>query len=138
MPSRISVAIAVFVLLLPAFGCTRIVAKRGETSLEDFVVTCPRNVVFDQALSFAQQHNLEVKVLEKSSGLIRFERSALTAPNLDRYCVFPLINERTNQPIGTFEGWGEEYEGTSVGTVNLNLLLSENGASGSVVKLVEK
>ena len=135
MSSRVSLAIVVLVVALCGAGCTRIVAKPGATSLENFSLTCPRDRVFDQALSFAQERNLEVKVLEKSSGLIRFERSSLSALDLDRYCIFPLVNSKTNMPVGTFESWGAEYEGTSVGTVNLNLLLSENGSANTNVSL---
>ena len=135
MSSRISVAIVALVIALCGSGCSRAVLKPGTTSLEDFSVACPRNQVFDQSLSFAQERNLEVKVLEKSSGLIRFERSTLGASDLDHYCTFPWVDSRTNQPAGTYESWADEYEGRPVGTVNLNVLLSEAGPASTKVSV---
>ncbi len=47
--------------------------------------------VFDAALAAAHELNLEVKVLEKASGLIRFERASLSARDLDLFCAFPFV-----------------------------------------------
>lgn len=109
--------------------------KRGQPSLKEMTVACPRAQVFDYTLAFAQARNLEVKVLEKSSGLIRFERSALSAADLDQFCIFPIVDTGTGEPVGTFEDWDREYLGFSEGTVNLNFLLSETGARSTNVSV---
>jgi hypothetical protein len=111
------------------------VVKQGAPSFETMTVGCPRNEVFDHALAFAQARNLEVKVLEKSSGLIRFERSSLGANDLDEYCIFPIVDARTGQPVSTFQDWDREYEGIAVGAVNLNFLLSEEGPARTLVNV---
>jgi hypothetical protein len=111
------------------------VAKPGSANLHEFTVACPRSQVFDHALSFAQRRNLEVKVLEKSSGLIRFETTTLSAGSLDQYCVFPLVSSRDNLPTHTYEAWASEYAGVVVGTVSLNLLLSEDGPASTKVSI---
>lgn len=135
MSKRIAVPLAALGLLLYGAGCTRMLPKPGTPSLHDFTVACPRSQVFDLALAFAQQRNLEVKVLEKSSGLIRFETTTLTAPDLDRYCVFPLVSSRDNLPTHTYEAWAREYVGVVAGTLSLNMLLSETGPNSTKVSV---
>jgi hypothetical protein len=69
---------------------------------------------------------LDVKVLEKDSGLLRFERAFLTATQLDQYCVYPF------EPVGCrADGYGsfemhQNYEQAPVsGEVSLTVLMSE-------------
>lgn len=125
-------------VVLPAalqVGCSRPVLKPGSTSLKEFSVQCSRNQVFDETLRVAQRRNLEVKVLEKSSGFIRFERTALGPDDLDQYCVFPLVSPKTGVPVSTFQDWGSTYGVPAVGTVNLNILLSEAPPNATSVSI---
>jgi len=115
-------------------GCSHTTKKPGLVSLQEFVVDCPRTQVFDRALAIAQQRNLEVKVLEKSSGLIRFERSALLPSDLDRYCVFPLVDDRDDLPIATYTSFVRD-EGSAIGAVSLNFLATESSERSTKVSI---
>ena len=71
--SVISRAFGVAVLAAIALcGCHRARIIPATTSFADFDVAYPRERVFDAALSVANRLNLNVAVLEKSSGLLRF------------------------------------------------------------------
>ena len=56
-----------------------------EASHYEFSVAAPRDVVFDRLLRIGQARNLNVQVLEKSSGIVRFENAALSPAFLDTY-----------------------------------------------------
>jgi hypothetical protein len=108
----------------------------GEVSFADFGFSKPRDQVFDAALAVAQRLNLNVAVLEKSSGLLRFESAVLSADQLDTYCVYPYNRSNTGQAFDTFAGWSRRSlangGGPVSGTVSLTVLLSERPAGTSV------
>ena len=127
--------------LLPLTSCVAPVAVTpvtGEVSFADFSFSKPRDYVFDAALAVAQRLNLNVAVLEKSSGLLRFESAVLSADQLDSYCVYPYNRSNTGQPVDTFSGWNRRSlaiangGGPVSGTVSLTVLLSEKPEGTSV------
>ena len=84
--------LAVLLAWLSLTACVAPVAVTpvtGEVSFADFSFSQSRDQVFDLALAVAQRLNLNVAVLEKSSGLLRFESAVLSADQLDKYCVYP-------------------------------------------------
>jgi hypothetical protein len=110
----------------------------GEVSFADFSFSQSRDQVFDLALAVAQRLNLNVAVLEKSSGLLRFESAVLSADQLDNYCVYPYNRANTSQPVDTFAGWNRRSlangRGPATGTVSLTVLLGET-PHGTTVNL---
>lgn len=100
----------------------------------EFDVEAPRSQVFDSLLSVAQGLNLSVDVLEKDSGFIQFRQSALSAPQLDNYCVYPAVKPGATVPWDTFVGWNKRSTGAGGGSVNgtvsLNVVLTD-AADGS-------
>jgi hypothetical protein len=98
--------VVVIVAMLSLVGCAvRGELRPGRTQIHSFSVERSRSEVFDAALSLAQQLNLDVAVLEKQSGLIRFENAALTAAQLDRYIEYPYVKPGTSVPLQTFQQW---------------------------------
>jgi len=66
-------------LLTLLFGCWRYQVRPANPAHLQEPFAYPRNEVFDAVLSQAHEMNLEVKVLEKASGLVRFETIQLYA-----------------------------------------------------------
>jgi hypothetical protein len=89
-------------------------------SLVEMSFPAPRNVVFDSALLSAQELNLNVAVLEREGGLLRFDAATLSATQLDRYCQFVFVKKGTNEPFSTFR----KYFLNAWGEVRLTLLLN--------------
>jgi len=93
----------------------------------------PKGQVFDAALSVAQELNLNVAVLEKESGFLRFEMATLTPWQLDKYCQYPFVDARTQATWDTFQNWNQRSlaagDGPVRGTVSLTLLMSDDGAA---------
>lgn len=89
-------------------------------SLVEMNFPVPRNMVFDSALLSAQELNLNVAVLERESGLLRFDAAMLSATQLDRYCQFVFVKKGTNEPFSTFR----KYFLNAWGELRLTLLLS--------------
>jgi hypothetical protein len=119
---------ALALTLLSVAGCSAPVVKPGGISFREFIVPCPRAQVFDDALGFAHASNLTVAVLEKSSGLIKFERATLDPIDLDAFCEFPLRDAETGAPFSTFWEWNQWWgEGITDAKVFLNVLMSEKG-----------
>lgn len=85
------------------------------------------NSVFDAALSVATLMNLNVAVIEKSSGLIRFEADSLGAGLLDQYCK-PHIVDSKGRPKYTFTEWNEDLLDENlpplIGRAQVTLLVS--------------
>lgn len=110
--------------------------RHGDTSFKEFIVPCPRPQVFDDALEFAHASNLAVAVLEKSSGLIKFERANLGLEELDAFCEFPLRDAKTGAPFSTFWEWNQWWgEGIADSKVLLNVLMSEEGPKQTSVNV---
>ena len=124
----IVIAAAVCVVQL---GCAELTVRPGDTSYQEFVIPCPRPQVFDDALEFAQDVNLSVAVLEKSSGLINFEYSHLKPFLLDLFTEFPLLDSRTGKAASTFAQWSNVEDAT----VRLNVLMSESGPTSTGVNV---
>lgn len=122
--------------MLAAAGCRAPVVKHGDISFKEFIVPCPRPQVFDDALKFAQASNLAVAVLEKSSGLIKFERATLDPIDLDAFCEFPLRDAKTGGAYSTFWEWNQWWgESIPEAKVFLNVLMSEQGAKQTSVNV---
>ncbi len=123
---------ATFFLAITVFfaGCVssgvRVPAK---TAISDIPISASRVEVFDAALVVAQQLSLNVGVLEKDSGLIRFDAALLTPFQLDQYCEYPYVNS-AGQPWDTFAN----FEGRSLkagkgpvnGQVSLTVLITDD------------
>ena len=116
-------------------GCKTPILKPGTVSYGDFVVPCERDQVFDDALKFAQAYNLSAAVLEKSSGLIKFELVSIQPSVLDAYCEFPFRDPETGSPWATFLGSRRLWLSPVSGKVRLNLLMSENGSKSTSVNI---
>lgn len=101
----------------------------GEVSFADFSFTQSRDQVFDAALAAAQRLNLNVAVLEKSSGLLRFESAVLSSDQLDRYCIYPYKRQGSDDAFDTFANWNgrslSHGGGPVTGSVSLTVLLSQ-------------
>jgi hypothetical protein len=120
-----------------------------------------RRRVFDAVLAVAQECNLSVKVLEKNSGLIRFESSNLSPGQLDIYAYYPYVYENTKDEYWNFQEWAKDprtadgerthqacvdFACSVTGILTLNVLVKEtqNGSSVNlrssiaVVKVDEK
>ena len=104
-----------------------------------FRIAAPRDQVFEASLAVAQQLNLTIAVLDKSSGLVRFERTDLSADLLDRYCKYPYVNSSTGQPANTFANVSRDSlaigQGAVRGSVSLTLLLSIEAGDETQVSL---
>ena len=72
------------------------------TWVEDYPLAENRNSSFSATLTAAQLQNLDVSVLERDSGLIRFESALLSVQELQRYCEYPFVNASTGQAFDTF------------------------------------
>lgn len=134
--SVIAVVASSSILAGLAGGCAKLSIQRPPPSRHEFVVPCPRSQVYDDALAFAQASNLNVAVLEKSSGLIKFERASLNLVELDTFCEFPFLDPDTKQPIATYwewVTWWGEYVGNP--SVSLNVLMSDRGPKATAVSI---
>ena len=121
------VASVVFLVALAA--CVRAVPVVPQAaSYHEFTVAAPRDRAFDELLRIAHRNNLSVHVLEKSSGLLRFETSTLLASQLDTYCQYPFTNSRTRKPLDTFSGWNvralADGAGPVWGQLTLNVVMT--------------
>lgn len=128
--------IRITVLAILVSGCATSRWIGGNTTIRDYTLNAPRQKIFDVALTVAQTKNLDVAVLEKQSGLIRFEIATLSPAQLDEYCVYPYENSKTNQSWDTFTNWNNRSLGVGGGSVSgklsLTLLVSDNGSTSSV------
>ncbi len=127
---------ATILVMLTLVGCAvRGELRPGRTQVHSFSVERSRSDVFDAALTLAQQMNLDVAVLEKQSGLIRFENAALSAAQLDQYVEYPYVKPGTTAPIQSFQQWYNRAiqlnEGPVRGRVSVTLLLGEDGPEKS-------
>jgi hypothetical protein len=135
----VSKKICCFLFCLAAFitGCAtsgRLVP--AETAIQNYSINASREKVFDAALVVAQLLNLNVAVLEKQSGLIRFEGASLSATQLDKYCEYPYVHPKTGNPWDTFVNWNKRslsVAGSPVrGKLSLTLLITEKGSASNI------
>jgi hypothetical protein len=119
--------IVVGILALALVGCVTTRLEPVPLSLQDhqFEVAGPRAQVFEALLGVAQNLNLSVDVLEKSSGFIQFKNSTLTPDQLDRFAQYPYVG-------GTFAGWSRQSSalggGAVRGVASISILLTETAA----------
>lgn len=71
-------------------GCFAYSVKPHEPFHEERVLPFGQAAVVDAALAEAHALNLDVKVIDRQSGLIRFERSSIPTDEMERYLVYPL------------------------------------------------
>lgn len=131
--------LALFVSILFIAGCvtpgqgSRLLPVR--TAISDIKIEAPRQDVFDASLIVSQYLNLNVAVLEKDSGLIRFETAALTASQLGQYCEYPFVN-RTGESWDTFAGWNSRSSqagtGPVRGKVSLTILITDDSGGSNL------
>lgn len=113
--------------LVALVGCVTTRLEPVPLSLHDhqFEVAGPRAQVFEALLGTAQNLNLSVDVLEKSSGFIQFKNSTLTPDQLDRFAQYPYVG-------GTFAGWDRQSSALGGGAVrgiaSISILLTETAA----------
>lgn len=111
----------------------------AETTTTEETVAASRDQAFDAALAVAQELNLNVDVLGKASGLLKFENAFLSAPQLDRYCDYPWQYRATGEPFDTFTNWDSRSQtqgaGTVKGNVALNVLMKEVGPEETEVSI---
>lgn len=126
-------------LVLALISCATVVQTSQPPvtpHLEEFEVPGPRPQVFDATLSVAQQLNLSVDVLEKSSGLLKFEQAALSSEQLDEYCHYPWVRVTDGAPFDTFSNWSRRSitagAGNVRGSVAMTVLLKEQGTETAV------
>ena len=131
--------IAIIPLIALIQGCVTGQLITADTMVQNFEIAENKDTVFDAALTVAQLQNLDVSVLEKDSGLIRFEAASLSAGQLDQYCEYPAINPTTGQPWDTFQNWNirstQGNMGQVRGRVSITLLISEEGIEESNVNM---
>ena len=70
-------------------------------------------------------------MLEKSSGIVRFENAALSPALLDTYCLYPFVIQGTTAPFDTFSNWNvrslQGGAGPVTGRVSLTILITPSG-----------
>jgi len=140
-PEEIGMGRALLVIWLLGFsmgGCVSVPQGQyidGSPTDYEFRIEAPRSEVFESLLSVAQSLNLSVDVLEKESGFIQFEHSALSAPQLDEYCSYPAVKPGTTVAWDTFVGWNQRSMkgggGSVSGTVSLSVVLTDAGDGGA-------
>ena len=100
-----------------------------ETSVKNFTVSATRAEVFDAALVVAQASNLDVAVLEKDSGLIRFEAASISSDQMDVYCLYPFTVSNSDVAWDTYYNWNARSvragSGAVRGRVSISILVSE-------------
>lgn len=114
-------------------GCVTVtpsgVPVPAETRTTEDIIWAPRATVFDAALAVAQDLNLNVDVLEKASGLLKFESAFLSPSQLDRFCTYPAKDPKTGEAWDTFANWNSRSvsggSGAVTGRVALNVLMKE-------------
>ena len=89
----------------------------GVPSLGDSEYAAARDEVFEAALLVAQEKNLNVAVLEKQSGLMRFESATLSPAQLDQYCKYMFVKKGTTEPVQTYQKWSSFSTITGAGNV---------------------
>lgn len=121
-------------LIVLIAGC----AARGQlitvdTAIRNYDTNASRQQTFDAALVVSQILNLNVAVLEKQSGLIRFETASLSPLQLDQYCEYPYRYPSTGKPWDTFRNWNKRSLKTGAGPVrgkvSITILITEQESS---------
>lgn len=128
-PGQRTLGAIVCLLLIALASCVRVDPVPADSKTTDFRLAKPRAEVFDAAVAVGQRLNLDVPVLEKESGFLRFEYANVTPDQLDRYCQYPYVTTKTGAPEATFAEWSER--GTLGGLIQLVLVMSEDGPAAT-------
>jgi hypothetical protein len=112
----------VFFLVSLSSCLPAITVRPVDPFVRDYVLATSRATAFDASLRAAQESNLDVAVLDRESGLLRFEAAAVSATQLDRYCLYPVV-DRSGEAQATFAEWNAGLP--LRGAVTLSLLFSE-------------
>ncbi len=116
--------IVICIVMLTIAGCVSYgVRVPTRTAISDTQISASRDEVFDAALVVSQRLSLNVGVLEKDSGLIRFEAALLSPFQMDQYCEYPYVN-RAGQPFNTFAGFNAQSIKAGTGLVNGQVILT--------------
>lgn len=129
-----------FLGILALLGCSpKYVANPIDPDVEEYLIKASKKDIFDVALAVSQEKRLDVAVIEKESGLIRFESTYFSARLMDSYCEYPLNYEENGQPASTFQDWDteslEEEQGTVKGLVSLTFLIREVGEDVATIRV---
>jgi hypothetical protein len=132
----ISRLIVVWFVLFTSVGCTSYgTLVRTKTAITDIGLSATRDEAFDGALVVAQQLSLNVGVLEKDSGLIRFDAALLTPFQMDKYCEYPYV-KKSGEPFDTFTNLQIRLQkkggGSVVGKLSLNVLITDDPAGSNM------
>jgi len=119
-------------LLTLLFGCWRYQVRPANPAHLQEPFAYPRNEVFDAVLSQAHEMNLEVKVLEKASGLLRFETVQLSPTEMDQYCEYPIESTGCRQ-LPTSFAETEAWEAGGRGVMSITALVTATDADASMV-----
>lgn len=129
MRFKASVFISLLALISFVTGCSgvKVLVATEEFNVTRFTVGFPQSDVLDAALKVSQGMNLDVMLIEKDSGLIRYESAGVSAHELQRYCWYPYNNSE-GKPFDTFTNWdrrSREYDKTAVrGSLQMTVLVS--------------
>ncbi len=96
----------------------------------EFTIKSEDKQIFSEVLSLAHELQLDPVVVNPSSNILRFEHNALSATDLDKYCVFPVRDAESGNPLDTFNGWDLRLRETGLrlglrGMLSLSVLLTE-------------
>jgi len=121
----------VFLVFIAALstGCTSGgVLAPASPSVQNYGFEVSASRLFQGALTAAQHEGLDVAVIEKDSGLIRFESVVLTPDQLDYYCQYPYVGKSSGKPTSTFSYWNWwsklNERGSVRGRMSITLLVS--------------
>lgn len=131
---RFYFSLSLTILMLSLSACSRIVP--ASALVMNHPIPAGTEQTYYAALRAAQHENLDVAVIDRASGLIRFEAAALTPKQLDRYARFPVTGA-SGKPRSTFSGWDStsrwfERYGPVRGRVSITLLISGSKEKSNV------
>lgn len=136
MRSRRSVwwPICAALILTLLVGCWSFRVRNASPAHLQEPLNYSRNDVFDAVLGEAHKMNLEVKVLEKASGLLRFETIRLSPTQMDQYCQYPLESTGCRQLPTSLSGAADANE-SGWGVLSITVLVTSTGADSSMVDI---
>ena len=118
--------------LLCLVGCFGVRLLPAGPTHKTITVAYPKGQVFDAALLQAYAMNLDVKVIERDSGLMRFETALLSPASMEQYCVYPLQPVTCSAAPRSFTKAEQLGVGGS-GTLSISILVSSVSDDSSAV-----
>jgi len=116
-------------LCLGLVGCAPLRPIPVEPTNKSYDFNVSKQKVFDAALLTAQELNLDVKVIERDSGFVRFDKATLSPAQLDQYCEYPWVDSN-GKPAATFQRG--EMSWPFSGRASITIVVTEHGSSSSV------